>query len=325
MDKPMEVHSLAISQSDLGDDCSAACAMTSVMFCHCLLMCEARQSTKGMIKALTRWLVVGCWIYRTRAPSLRQLTSADPLFKGKSLYLNPGRLAAMVPEIGQSMQVMEEYTGTLYPSGFVSADFEADAAFVRLEEVIRRMAVTAVSKSRAVAATFTCNESTHALCISLCNGVSGDQLCDPKEVTTSSPEECIQLLDALWEGCLCVDFVDSHRNGATRGKGMWLRFHRLADLCKYLRERYPRQPEKSLPPSSIYEKPANSFELCLWQSKPGVPALLNLAVSFYENPGFLAWHEKRTKKRKPHETQEQSSSARQRIEKRLQQLCKASS
>lgn len=338
MDKPsslggVTIHSLGLSQSDLGDDCAAACSMTAAMFCHCLLACETRD-VSTMVRVLSKWLYIGCWVYRTRASHLRENTSSNPTFNGNSLYLNPARLAQLVPEIGTSMRIADELVGVLYSraSSFdsIDAEYEAEDAFISLEEVVRRMAMLAADTGP-VAATLTTNGSTHAIGVSLRVGMTRKDLSDPVEA--SSPTEAVQLLDLIWDGCLNIDFVDSHKNFVTterRGKGIWMTFPRLADLCAYIRERHPMVPPKTSVAPNIYAKRPNSFEVCLWQEVQGMALedtpLLDLAVRLETNEGFRSWIGRTAKKRKAIEAGSderlaQTSSVRQRIEKSIQKLC----
>jgi len=288
-----------------------------------------------MVQVLAKWLTIGCWVYRTRAPQLREHTSANPTFKSRSLYLNPAKLAELVPEIGTSMRIADELAGVLYshtssPNDSIEREYEAAEAFLSLEEVVRRMAVMAADAGP-VAATLTANGSTHAIGISLRAGVTHSDLYEP--LGASTPAEAVQLLDLLWDGCLNVDFVDSHQNFVATertGKGIWMTFPGLAALCSYIRERHPMvEPKTSVAPS-IYAKRPNAFEACLWREVHGLAAedtpLLELAIRLEKNDGFRSWRNRAAKKRKTieagaDERLAQTSSTRQRIQKSIQKLC----
>ena len=291
------------------------------------------RSIDTMVYVLAKWLTVACWVYRTRAPQLRENTSKNPTFNGRSLYLNPAKLTQLVPEVGTSMRIVDELGGVLYPSTVgesIDAVYEAEEAFVCLEEVMRRMAVIA-STTGPVAATFTANGSTHAISVSLRAGVTREDLVEPVEAST--PVEAIQLLDLIWEGCLNIDFVDSHRNFVATeraGKGIWMSFSRLTDLCTYIRDRHPRITVRSDVAPSIYTKRPNAFDVCLWQDIEGMAPedspLFGLAVKLNTNVNYKAWRKRLHKKRKMHEAGAderiaQVSTPRQRIEKSIQRLC----
>lgn len=334
-------HALSASQADFGDDCKASCGMIATLFCHCLLSSPSRDKN-SVIRALDRWMAVGCWLYRTRRAQLCENTSVNPHHKSKSLYLSPGTLIKTIPEIGASMHPEEELGGVLY-SNVLTADVEFGAAdaFVPLEHVVVRMAMLA--RVRRVAATIVTNGNASAISMSLVTPSMAEELPEPEP--TGSASEAMDLLDIVWEGRLNIDFVDSHFNFMPQhprgGTGVWIQFGNLSSLCAYIRSRYPPDERRSTEEvaSDIMKDRPNSFEVCLWKNVEGsdseyLTPLLSLALSLSDNPGFKAWRsthgpvryqrrvdENRKKRYNDTDLQHSQASTRQRIENSIKRLC----
>jgi hypothetical protein len=307
---PLIIRALNASQGDFGHECQSSCAMVATVYCHCLLE-SALRNPDSIVRSLSVWTAIGCWLFKWSLKRLDQATSKNPTHTSPALYTNPVTISKTVPEIGASLEAKEEYSGVLYTPNTqdptIEAEFGIDGAFISLEAVISKMAQTC--EQRPVACTFITRENVHAISI---RKAHPSQPLDCIE-WSAAPEEALEIADILWTGQVYIDFVDSHRNSEStgmsdgRGKGVWIQFQSFSSLCAYLRQRYPPESEKNqglrVAPT-LYTRRKNSFEACIWQSKRGAPLpLFDLAQRLLERSKFVSWMKKgeSTTKKRPRE------------------------
>ena len=339
--EPPTFRALSTSQGDFGHECQSSCAMVATVYCHFLLE-SALRNPDCVTKSLSLWTAIGCWLFKRSLKELSDATSRNPTHTSPSLYTNPVTISRVVPEIGGALEAVEEYSGVLYTPNTqdptIEAEFGIDGAFTSLEAVIARMAQ--VAEQRPVACTLITRENVHAISI---RRTLSSQTLDPIE-WGAAPEEALVVADILWTGQVHIDFVDSHRNSEAtgmpdgRGRGVWIQFRSFSSLCAYLRARYP--PESGGPLTAftsvaptLYTRRRNSFEACLWRSRPlgdSAGALFDLAQRLIQKPKFIAWTRrsesgrKRAREKRPQEPTRGVPNTRQRIEATLRRLEKNS-